>query len=165
MESKTRFASAPRTMRRQACGGGFTLIELLVTIAIAAVLMGAAVPSFSTFIAAQRIKTASFDLASALIQARSEALKRNANVTLGSATGGWQNGWILNDGSTAISQHEPLVGMAVAGPVGTLSYRSDGRLSTSGNTFSISSPGNASVTPRCISVALSGIPVTKAGSC
>jgi type IV fimbrial biogenesis protein FimT len=165
MENPTKFASAARTIRRQVCSGGFTLVELLVTIAIAAVLMGAAIPSFGTFVAAQRIKTASFDLTSTLIYARSEALKRNASVSLSSATGGWQNGWSLNAGSTAISQHEPMVGMAVTGPVATLVYRADGRPSTSGNTFSISSPANSSVTPRCISVALSGIPVTKAGSC
>ena len=165
MGNVTKFASATRTIKRQVCGGGFTLVELLVTVAIAAVLMGAAIPSFGTFVAAQRIKTASFDLTSTLIYARSEALKRNANVTLSSATGGWQNGWSLNAGSTAISQHEPMVGMAVTGPVGTVVYRADGRLSTSGNTFLISSSANSSVTPRCISVALSGIPVTKVGSC
>jgi type IV fimbrial biogenesis protein FimT len=127
--------------------------------------MGVAIPSFSTFIATQRIKTAAFDLTSTLIQARSEALKRNANVTLSSVSGDWKNGWALNVGSTTISQHESLAGMAVAGPVGTLTYTSNGRLSTSGNTFSFSSSGNASVTPRCISVDLSGIPVSKAGSC
>ena len=165
MESGTSYASPARSIRRQVCCGGFTLVELLITVSIAAILMGIAAPSFSSFVSAQRVRTASFDLTSTLIHARSEALKRNANVTLSSATGGWQNGWTLNTGSTAISQHEPLAGTAVTGPVGTLIYRSDGRLSTSGNTFLISSAGNASVAPRCISVALSGIPVSKAGSC
>jgi type IV fimbrial biogenesis protein FimT len=165
MDSRTRFASVARLRRCQDCCAGFTLVELLVTIAIAAILMGVAVPSFSTFIATQRIKTAAFDLTSTLIQARSEALKRNASVTLASATGGWQNGWVLNAGSATLSQHEALAGMAVAGPVGTLTFNSNGRLSTSGNTFSVSSSVNTSVAARCVSVALSGIPASKAGSC
>jgi type IV fimbrial biogenesis protein FimT len=165
MERDIMFACAARTVRRRGGGGGFTLIELLITISIAAILMAVAIPSFSSFVSAQRIRTASFDLSSALIYARSEALKRNADVTLTSAAGGWQNGWTLDTGLTVISQHEPLSALVVTGPIGTLTYRSNGRLSSSGNTFSISSARNSSVTPRCISVALSGIPVSKAGSC
>lgn len=165
MESETMFASTSPAGARRLQRSGFTLVELLVTIAIAAILMAVAIPSFSTFVAAQRIKTASFDLSSSLIYARSEALKRNANVTLASATGGWQDGWTLNTGMTVISRHEPLSGMAVTGPAGTLIYRSNGRLSSSGNTFLISSTNNTSVASRCISVALSGVPASKAGSC
>lgn len=165
MTSETMFVSAGRSAKRPARRDGFTLVELLITISIAAILMGIAIPSFSTFVSAQRIRAASFDLSSTLIHARSEALKRNANTTLTSATGGWQNGWTLDSGSTIISQHEPLTGLVVTGPPGALTYRSDGRPSGSGNTFSISSASNTSVAPRCISVALSGIPVSKAGSC
>jgi type IV fimbrial biogenesis protein FimT len=165
MESETMIASASPAAMRRIQRSGFTLVELLVTIVIAAILMAVAVPSFNTFVAGQRIKTASFDLSSSLIYARSEALKRNANVTLASATGGWQNGWALNTGTTVISRHEPLSGMAVTGPAGTLIYGSNGRLNSSGNTFLISSTNNASVASRCISVALSGVPVSKAGSC
>jgi type IV fimbrial biogenesis protein FimT len=165
MGYQSRLASAACADRQRVRCSGFTLVELLVTISIAAILMGVAIPSFGTFVAAQRIKTTSFDLTSALIYARSEALKRNANVTLTSATGGWQNGWTLNAGTTAINRHEPLTGMAVTGPTAALTYRSNGRPTTSGNTFSISSANNAATPSRCISVALSGIPVSKAGSC
>jgi type IV fimbrial biogenesis protein FimT len=71
---------------------GFTLIELMVTIAILAITLGLAVPSFQEFVARNRLAAATNELVSALALARSEAVKRAARVTVASAdwTAGWQ---------------------------------------------------------------------------
>lgn len=97
-------------MTRAQPQAGFTLIELLVTIAIAAIMLTVAVPSFRDFILNSRMATQSNDLVLALTYAKSEAVKRNSSINVckaadaatncggGNATG-WSNGWtVLVDG-------------------------------------------------------------------
>lgn len=69
-------------MRMSRRDHGFTLIELLVTLALVAIVATVAVPSFSNYIANQRVKAASQELFVSLNYARSEAIKRNGNVRI-----------------------------------------------------------------------------------
>lgn len=78
---------------------GFTLIELIVTIAVGAILLASAVPSFQDFIRSNRLTTQANVFVGAIQLARSEAVKRNASVmvqaqTVGGATN-WTNGWVV----------------------------------------------------------------------
>ncbi len=59
---------------------GFTLVELMVAIVIFAILATMAVPSFNSFIDKYRVKRAADTLSAFLINAKSEAIKRNATV-------------------------------------------------------------------------------------
>lgn len=59
---------------------GVTLIELMITIAVAAVLLMIAVPSFRNITLANRLDTAANDVVNAIHMARMEAIKRNASV-------------------------------------------------------------------------------------
>ncbi|HEY8034537.1 MAG TPA: GspH/FimT family pseudopilin [Methylobacter sp.] len=75
---------------------GFTLLELMVTIAIAGILVGAAIPSFTSIIASNRLTTYANDLVTALNLARSEAVKRGIQVTVrrkGATSTQWESGW------------------------------------------------------------------------
>src|SRR4051812_16603728 len=80
---------------------GFTLIELMVTVAVLVILLAVAIPSMSTFVSSQRVKTSSFDVYAALMYARSEAIKRRSNVSVVSATTDWSSGWTVQDDATA----------------------------------------------------------------
>lgn len=153
-------------LRRSA---GFTLIELMTVLAVIVIFATLAGPSFSSFIAGQRVKAAAYDISSMLTLARSEALKRNANVVVAPANGGWQNGWNVSTGTgtstVALLQHEALNSLVISGPAPNLTYNSSGRLTGAVSPFSISSGVNANVPARCVTLDLSGLPSSKTGSC
>jgi type IV fimbrial biogenesis protein FimT len=82
---------------------GFTLVEVVVTVALVAVVSALAVSWSQRWMATMRVTTASGDMMSALLLARSEAVKRRSRVVLCkspdgatcSDTGGWEQGWIV----------------------------------------------------------------------
>lgn len=61
---------------------GFTLIELIVTMAVASILLGVGVPSFLEAIRDGRLSSEATCLNLALLSARSEAVRRSADVTV-----------------------------------------------------------------------------------
>lgn len=79
---------------------GVTLIEMVVTIAIAAILVSLAAPSFKIMLANAQIRTAAQALHDGLQLARVEAIRRNTRVIF---TKGAQSTWtatIESDSST-----------------------------------------------------------------
>ena len=153
----------PRTMR------GFTLIELIITVVIAGILASLAIPAFSELMAEQRAKAVATDLVIALTKARSEAVKRNANVTLAANAGGWQNGWQITDASSNILENHGAVPTSIAisaaftGTGTGVIYQSSGRphpTLTGAVSFTITSTQSASGY-RCVTTDLSGRPNTK----
>ncbi len=72
---------------------GFTLLELMVTVAIAAILVTVAMPSFTGTIISNRLTTINNELVGALNLARSEAIKRNQQVVVEKTGANWQDGW------------------------------------------------------------------------
>lgn len=81
---------------------GFTLLELLVTIAVAAVLLGIAIPSYRGMVQRNSLAAQVNDLVGDLNYARSQAVTRGAPVSLcvsknQSSCGGseWTQGWVV----------------------------------------------------------------------
>lgn len=146
---------------------GFSLLELLMVVTVVAVLAAVAVPSFRGIINNQRIKNASFELFASLLLTRSEAIKRNDDVTIAAVSGGWQEGWQITaaDG-TVIKAHGALNQVVVSNAPTSLVYRRTGRLSaTAPPSFQMDiNPSNVDYI-RCISIQLSGLPKTAKGAC
>lgn len=75
---------------------GFTLIELLVTLAIGALLMLVAVPSFIQFQRNAQLSEAVSNFISAANTARANAMKQGLNTYLVPNTGAsWSSGWMV----------------------------------------------------------------------
>lgn len=84
---------------------GFTLPELLVSVAIAAVLLAAALPTMKDVIVKDRTASQVNELLASLQLARSEAIKRLTPVTVCASANGdsclapalndWKSGWIV----------------------------------------------------------------------
>lgn len=106
---------------------GFTLIELMVTLAVAAILLTVAVPSFQEFISSNRLTSEANGFMTFLNLARSEAIKSGAPVTLCVSTNGtscagssgWELGYLIfrdNDRDGALGSGEVVV--RVSAPLG-----------------------------------------------
>jgi type IV fimbrial biogenesis protein FimT len=144
---------------------GFTLPELLTVVAIIALLSALAAPSFGQMIAVQRTKGAASDLFTALTRARSEAIKRNTEISLTPAGSGWQDGWSIPnpaDTGNMLDNHGPLTALTVTGPASVV-YLANGRLK--GATAPSFEVAAASAAPRCIRIDLSGRPYQTSTAC
>jgi type IV fimbrial biogenesis protein FimT len=75
---------------------GFTLIELLVTVAVAAIVMTVAVPSFRELVINNRTVANANSIVAALSFAKSEAVKSGLSVVIyrkGTTSQNWDAGW------------------------------------------------------------------------
>jgi type IV fimbrial biogenesis protein FimT len=142
---------------------GFTIVELLITVTVLGILAAFALPEFSNFVRDQRVKTAISDVYASFIYARSEAIKRSANVdVIPNNTADWAAGWAVKDaGGTNLKVQDAISGVTIAGEGGTITYRRDGRLSAAIATFVLSSPDSGSITARCLRIDPSGRPNIK----
>ncbi len=67
---------------------GFTLIELMVTVAVLGILAAVAAPAMISFVNANRLNGTTGEMTASLQLARSEAIRRNARVTVCSSANG-----------------------------------------------------------------------------
>lgn len=139
---------------------GFTLVELMIVVVLLAALTVLAGPSFQSFIFEQRARATLVDLRLALMMARSEALKRNRNIFVTPAAGGWSQGWRIANPDAALPD---LLGHTQSG-------QSDVSITLTGATVGFSPAGRAaepvvftvvvgsgaSSTTRCLKLDASG---------
>lgn len=155
---------------------GFTLIELMVTIAVLAIVLGIAVPSFQDFVRKNRLVATTNNLVSALAMARSEAIKRAARVTVASAN--WSAGWqvfvdtgVVGDasGDTVLRVYQPASGAPGVTPDANfssyISYLASGVSVGNGGlgsgNFQVCKDGDA----RVVSINNTGRVSTASGTC
>lgn len=87
---------------------GLTIVELMITLAVLAILLAIAIPSFEGLIASTRVSNATNELLAALAQTRSEAIRRGQRVTMCMSANGvqctnagnWDQGWIIFSDAT-----------------------------------------------------------------
>jgi type IV fimbrial biogenesis protein FimT len=159
---------------------GFSIIELMVVVAIIGLLAAIAAPNLGGMVRKQRVRAASFDVFSSLTLARSEAVKRNAAVTMTPAGGDWARGWTITDANGTVLRNQGLIdtlkpdgslaGMiTIAGPA-SATYSGTGRLAAAVAPFQLSANISdaqelTATAVRCVSIDLSGRPTSKACAC
>lgn len=141
---------------------GFTLIELVMVIAILAILGTLAVPSMREFIRAAHVRGASSDFYAALIAARSEAIKRRANMSVAAVDADWRNGWLVKptSGGNTLQKIDALDGDIAVTPTAATDvvYGSNGRVSSGTVTVVFYSSGSSTIQARCVGVDTNGLP-------
>jgi type IV fimbrial biogenesis protein FimT len=156
---------------------GFTIIELMIVVLIVAILATVVVPLAGDFVVRNRLKTAVSDLHMSLLFARSEAIKRNENVTLAPNDGDdWASGWEVRDAAgTVLNRRDAYGGLAFAtydaaynpAAVTEVTYAGSGRESASGGAgvaFVLTAAGYPSIAARCVTLAPSGRPNVRVDS-
>lgn len=124
---------------------GFTLVELMVTLAVLAILVTVAVPSFQGSIRLNRVSTCNNSMLAALNLARSEAIKTRGFADVCASADGiacgtdWTQGWMVwvdsnRDGVLGLPadtvlrvEHCDAQIVATAGIAGPASVRFNGR--------------------------------------
>jgi type IV fimbrial biogenesis protein FimT len=86
------------------------------------ILAGIAAPAFRDMVHAQRIRGTASDLYMALLSARSEAMKRNASVSVVAGAGGWCDGWTVRVQSSGLVLQTQTIDRTLVVVVGPSSY-------------------------------------------
>lgn len=135
---------------------GFTLVEMLVTVAILAILLGLAAPSFTAYILNTKLTTQANALSADLQAARSEASRRNVTVVVCASSdnstcntsASWSDKRIVfadSDGNNAYGAGDtmirtsdgPVLPQVITGPGSSIQFRSTGQPSTGAISFTI----------------------------
>jgi type IV fimbrial biogenesis protein FimT len=154
---------------------GFTLVELMITLAVAAVLLTVAVPSFQAVFQNNRLVSQVNELVTAINLARNEAIKRGVNVTLRAETGGFQNGWCVNllgggCSNNDIRRFQSMDQMSVTSSVTSVSFDARGAKSAPAAVVTITLQPDGCVSGtvdrlRTISIANTGRALVTSGNC
>jgi type IV fimbrial biogenesis protein FimT len=103
---------------------GFSLPELLTVTAVAAILLGVALPELGALLRAQQLRTATNDLFGAIGLARAQAIARNEHIlVLPRDAGGidWTRGWTVfadRDGDGLPGAGDDILAVHEALPLG-----------------------------------------------
>jgi len=164
----SKFNAKPAVAGTSAClNAGFTLVELVVTIAVVGILAAIAIPSFSGIIANNKARGIATDLYFDLAKTRSEAVKRNMDVTMSPSDGGWKKGWSIypsNQVDNVLESHGVSGdNVSLSGPA-SVKYNSSGRIGGSVS-FDIEATVGSASANTCVTVSLSGLPNVKNSAC
>jgi type IV fimbrial biogenesis protein FimT len=151
--------------------GGFTLVEMLMVTTILTFLTILALPSLSSVIANNRLRSAGTDLMSSVLLARSEAIKRNGRVQiLPASASDWTSGWrvqVVATGEQIDKRNTVGSQVLVVGAPASIVYEHTGRLTTPGTSqVQFQDPDRRPYAQsRCLVIDSSGLPKLSLGGC
>lgn len=153
---------------------GFTLVELLVVIAIMGVVLAVAVPGVRTLLNTQKMKSATFDLVTTAMFARSEAIKwsgaSSASISIAAPSNNFNNGWCIvftstttcstsapGDGVMQVIKATSGVTYTYVGTAAPIVFTRTGRLSGGTSVKLVVADSDANpVEPRCVTIDTTG---------
>jgi type IV fimbrial biogenesis protein FimT len=155
---------------------GFTLVELMVALAVLAILLGIAVPSFTEVSLSSRLRSLANALVASATLGRSEAIKRNAVVTLcassdgATCTGDWHQGWVVRtaDGTVLQAQAAAPSGYRITAGEPGIAFQPTGLGATSTTLTICRSSPSAGTQERVVEISLTGrtsVKTTTTGEC
>jgi type IV fimbrial biogenesis protein FimT len=174
--------AAGASIGRRAYARGMTMIEMLIAVVVMAILMAVAVPSFRNASLGSQLSAAANNLLASVQLARSEAIKRNLEVTLCASadgescagSGGWEQGWITviksTDPDTVLQYQQSLPDrylITQAGGTAELAFQPIG-VSGAATSFTVCRDDPDGGQERVLSVSATGaarVTITTAGSC
>lgn len=154
------------------------MIELMITVAIFAIVAAIAAPAMQAMVSAGRLNGATSEMITALQLARSEAVRRNANVTICassngttcSGSGDWSR-WIVRgaDNTTGtidtIRDQSVSSGLRLSGPGAGIQFNPSGLIRAQQGLTVCAPTNNVADNQRVITVLISGVVTyAKAGS-
>ena len=140
---------------------GFTLVELIVTIAVAAILLGVAMPAFQSTARNNAVRSTTNDLISTINLARQQSMSMRTEVEVSPAGGGWSSGWSLVFDDSAAGEDAdftPRNNVSITSSAGNadLVFRSRGGLKDGGDIEFTITHDDASTISRTICVSFFG---------
>ncbi len=150
-----------KTSRR----AGFTIIEMMTVVTILGIFAALAAPSMADLLASTAIKGAQSDFYSALIAARSEAIKRRASATVAPIGADWTTGWTVKVGGNTFQRVDALKPRVVVNPTTPVNivFGMNGRVSSGNQTIIFSDSVRSTVANRCVVIGSSGLPRLRTG--
>ena len=137
-------------MKQRASQLGLSLIELMITVAIGGVLLTAASPYMSEFIANSRLRESGNLLLTETLIAQSEAIKRNTRVRLATAGNTIQVLDITTPALPVVLRERSTTGGALL-PTANIEFGSEGRPVPFGTSaqIDVTNPQGCSADLRC----------------
>jgi len=130
----------------------------MIVVAVLAVMVTLAVPSMRDMVITTQVRTAASDLYQSVILARSEAIKRVANIDVVPTSGDWALGWTVMAGTTVIDSHDaPTNVLVTPNTSGNITYRLDGRVSSNVRSLTLfTTASTGAIAARCVTIDASG---------
>ncbi|MEQ8483268.1 MAG: GspH/FimT family pseudopilin [Pseudomonadales bacterium] len=157
---------------------GFTIVELMVSLAVAAILIGFALPAFNDFVDQRRMASRINDLVLAINYARSEAARRGGPVSVQAlapaADNEWGGGYCVvegdpgNCGGVVLRRFEPYDDATLDAVPNrtTLTFNARGMLANGGaGTFELCSTDNSIDPGRVVNITFTGRPDVEELTC
>ena len=160
---------------------GFTLVELMTAVAVVAILLALALPSFQATMRSNRVTTSSNELLASLSLARTEAIRGLGPAGVCASTDGatcaastdWAAGWVVWReepaaggvvARTVVRYIQPKQRTTITGPNTGVQFTTQGRSQAGAQQVGVTATDASSVA-RCVRVNTTGQTRVTRGAC